>query len=56
MVVEQFTLTTLKEEIIITKTRGKDIKIFMKFTNARKEVKHKRRPLGGELTSRMKKL
>lgn len=41
MVVEQFTLSTLKEEIIITKIRGKNIKIFVKFTNVRKEVKHR---------------
>ena len=44
-------LTTLKEEIIINKTRGKDIKVFVKLPNTRKEVKHKRRPLGGKLTS-----
>lgn len=54
---EQFTPTTLKGEIICSQTQCKDPnKNCMKSINPIKTVKHQRRPLGAELTSRMKNL
>lgn len=57
MVTERFTLATLKEDIIIPKTKYKDTtKSCVKFINPIKEVKHQRRSSEAELTSRMKNL